>query len=100
MFPHSFAPFFHLHENMGPSNASAEGKTPAPASVPDPAGDKPAICLDVEKAARLMHAADSTNNDATRQKCRLDIINTVPSESIDWETVDWVELCRFQTTRV
>lgn len=63
------------------------------------AGSKTQTNLDVEIAVDLMLSAHKIDDDTMRQKYRLDIIKALPAEAIDWNTVDWVQACPFQTTR-
>jgi hypothetical protein len=46
-----------------------------------------------------MLSAQNVDDDTMRQKYRLHIIKTLPADAIDWETVDWVQVWPFQTTR-
>lgn len=84
MFPHSFVPILGFHWKN-------------PASVP-PVDAKPRG-LDVEVAADLLMTAHKASGSEMRQKYRIDVINGVPEDAIDWETVDWVQAVPFKTRR-
>lgn len=43
--------------------------------------------------------ASDVKDESLRQKFRLDIIKALPSASIDWSTVNWVQMWPFQTCR-
>ena len=99
MFPHSFVPFFHVHEKEGATKTSAKEETTTLHIKRDAAGGKKPLRLDVETAVDLMLSAQNVDDDTMRQKYRLHIIKTLPADAIDWETVDWVQVWPFQTTR-
>lgn len=99
MFPHAFFPFFPLHQGVGTPKASDDAKTPEALLERDGATSARPIRIDVEKAVAVMLATSEVENYSMRQKCRLDIIKTVPPKSIDWDTVDWVQMWPFQTVR-
>lgn len=99
MFPHAFFPRLPLHMGVVTSKASHRRRAAeAPLKQDCISGAKP-VNIDVEKAVAVMIAASEDKNDGLRQKFRLDVIKTVPSQSIDWDTVDWVQMWPFQTTR-
>ena len=100
MFPHTFVPFFHVHEKEGATKTSAKEETIAFDIMRDRTGTKKPLSLDVETAVDLMLSAhDIDADDTMRQKYRLHIMKAVPADAIDWETVDWVQAWPFQTTR-
>ena len=101
MFPHSFVPFFHVHEKEVRSKTSAREETTALDVMLDRADRKKPTSLNVETAVDLMLSAHNIDDDdRMRQSYRLHIIKTLPEDAIDWETVDWVKLWPFQTTRL
>lgn len=57
------------------------------------------VKVDVEKAASIMLDVSDVKHESLRQKFRLDIIKTLPPASIDWNTVNWVQIWPFQTCR-
>ena len=100
MFPHSFVPFFHVHEKEGATKKSAKEETISFDSKRDRTGTKKPSILDVETAVELMLSAhDIDADDKMRQKYRLHIITALPADAIDWNTVDWVQVWPFQTAR-
>ena len=100
MFPHTFVPFFHVHEKEGATKTTAKEEAIALDIMRDRSGTKKPLSLDVETAVDLMLSAhDIDADDKMRQKYRLHIIKAVPANAIDWETVDWVQAWPFQTTR-
>lgn len=100
MFPHSFVPFFHVHEKEGATKTSAEEVITARDIMRDRTGTKKPTSLDVETAVDLMLSAhDIDADDTMRQKYRLHIIKALPADAIDWNTVDWVQVWPFLTTR-
>ena len=100
MYPHSFVPFFHVHEKEGATKTSAEEETTALDVKRDRASGKKPLSLDVEAAVDLMLSAHNVDDDTMRQTYRLHIIKVVPADAIDWETVDWVQIWPFQTNRL
>ncbi len=99
MFPHSFAPLLHVHLDTGAPKASGAGNTAEPQSQPGcDLGEKP-IKIDLEKAVAIILGAREDVSDRQRQKVRLDVMKTLPSESIDWDTVDWVAAYPFRSAR-
>ena len=99
MFPHSFVPFFQIHEKEAAPKTTAREETIALDIKRDEAGSKNQTRLDVETAVELMLSAHNVDDDTMRQKYRLHIIKALPADAIDWETVDWVQVWPFQTTR-
>lgn len=100
MFPHTFVPFFHVHEKEGATKTSAKEEAIALDIMRDRTGTKKPLSLDVETAIDLMLSAYDIDADSNmRQQYRLHIIKAVPADAIDWNTVDWVEAWPFQTTR-
>ena len=106
MFPHTFVPFFHVHEKEGATKTTAKEEAIALDIMRDRTGTKKPLSLDVETAVDLMLSAhdidadaDADADDKMRQKYRLHIIKALPADAIDWETVDWVQAWPFQTTR-
>ena len=55
--------------------------------------------IDVENAVELMFTASDQRGAGLRQQFRQKIIATLPSEAIDWDTVDWARLCPFKSSR-
>jgi hypothetical protein len=101
MFPHAFFPFLPVHLGVVTSKSkAARGRRTeeAPLKQDSISGTRP-VNIDVEKAVAAMMATSEIKSDDLRQKFRLDVIKTVPSKSIDWDTVDWVQMWPFQTTR-
>lgn len=99
MFPHALFPFFPLHQDHVAPLTSAKGASAvAPAKQARATGTRP-VKIDVEKAVAVMLATKDIKNDTARQKCRFEIIRAVPPQSIDWDTVDWVQMWPFQTVR-
>lgn len=100
MFPHTFVPFFHVHEKEGATKTFAEEETTALVVNRDSTGTKKPTSLDVEIAVDLMLSAhDIDADDTMRQKYRLHIIKALSADAIDWNTVNWVQVWPFQTTR-
>ena len=100
MFPHTFVPFFHVHEKEGATKTSAKEEAIALDIMRDRSGTKKPLSLDVETAVDLMLSAHDIDADSNmRQQYRLHIIKAVPADAIDWNTVDWVQAWPFQTTR-
>ena len=63
------------------------------------AGNAP-INLDVERLVAVMLSADDTKKDLHyEQQCRREVMRKVPSESIDWDSVNWVRFWPFETRR-
>ena len=93
MFPHAFAP---LPQMQAPVR---ERQTEASRAHDKAAGNAP-INLDVERLVAVMLSASDTKKDLhDEQQCRRDLIKKLPSESIDWDTVNWVRLWPFETRR-
>lgn len=99
MFPHSFVPFFHVSENAWRAKRIAQDETPPHDINRARTTCKKPVSLDVEKAVYLMISTHTVDNEAARQKCRLEIIKALPSESIDWDSVNWVQICPFKSKR-
>ena len=99
MFPHAFFPFYSLRKDEGIAQTSVGGKTTEPMLTPGRVIGARPIKIDVEKAVTIMLATSEVKNDSVRQKLRLDVIKAVPSQSIDWNTVDWVQIWPFKTVR-
>jgi hypothetical protein len=99
MFPHAFVPVFRVDEKEAASKTSAREETIALDIKGDRGSSKKPMLLDVETAVELMLSADNINDDTMRQKHRLHILKALPADAIDWETVDWVRVWPFQTTR-
>lgn len=100
MFPQSFVPFFHVHEKEAATKTSAKEEITARDITRDRTGTKKPASLDVETAVDLMLSAhDIDADDMMRQKYRLHIIKALPADAIDWNTVDWVQVWPFLTTR-
>lgn len=97
--PMLFFPFFPLHQDAGTPEVSDDAKTPDALLERGGATSARPIRIDVEKAVAVMLATSEAENDSMRQKCRLDIIKTVPLKSIVWDTVDWVQIWPFQPVR-
>ena len=99
MFPHSFVPRLHVNEKAVNAACSApEGTATFGVNRARVMHKKP-ISLDVEKAVQIRIPAQDVHNEAMRQIFRLEIIKAMPAESIDWETVDWVRICPFKSSR-
>lgn len=88
-----------MHEKKGAYKKSVGEGTVARDIERNQAGSKKQTSLDVEIAVELMLSAHNIDGDTMRQKYRLDIIKALPAEAIDWNTVDWVQACPFQTMR-
>lgn len=99
MFPHAFVPFFPVLLEADSSKRPVRGKPPEALHKQNQAISHKPLRIDVEKAVDVMLAAGKVRNDGSRQQCRLDLIKALPVASIDWETVDWVQACPFQTAR-
>jgi len=99
MFPHAFFPFLPVHLGVVTSKAAHGRRSKEAPLKQDCISGAKSVNIDVEKAVAVMIATSEDKNDGLRQKFRLDVIKTVPSQSIDWDTVDWVQMWPFQTTR-
>lgn len=99
MFPHTFSFFERVHAEDDVAKMALGRETINPVPRHDKARGMRPIKLDVECAVDVMLAARSSNTERTREQCRLEIIKTLPQESIDWDTVNWVLLWPFRTTR-
>ena len=99
MFPHAFFPFFYRHQDEGMLLPSVAKETTEAVLTPDHAVGPRPVKIDVEKAVAVMLATSDVKNDSVRQMFRLDVIKAVPSQSIDWNTVDWVQIWPFKTVR-
>ncbi len=95
MFPHSFSIFHRVHE----IDASVGRQTSKLVGTPDGPRALNSIKIDVERAIKILLDPRAVKDDHRRQECRLQLINNVPSYSIDWDTVNWVDMCPFQTAR-
>ncbi len=100
MFPHAFFPFFPVHLDVATSKITDGNKTTEPPVTRARAISTRPVKIDVEKAVTVMLATSEVRNDSARQKCRLDVIKAVPAHSIDWDTVNWVQMRPFQTIRL
>ncbi len=100
MFPHPFVPFLRARGKEDTPKTSARVETSEASS--SQAGFKSArsVALDVEKAVTIMVAAKDGDSAEVRQQCRFELINTLPSESIDWGTINWVQFVPFKTNRL
>ena len=100
MFPHAFFPSFPVYHDAITATVSDGGRTTGPpARLARAIGTRP-IKIDVEKAVAVMLATNDVSDDSARQKFRFQIMNAVPAQSIDWDTVNWVETQPFQTQRL
>lgn len=95
MFPHIPGPFQYARKEWGALESLGKkhklGRTEA-------ASDKP-IKIDLEKAISVIMSAREVDSDRLRQEIRANVLKSLPSNSIDWNTVDWVQACPFQTVR-
>ena len=100
MFPHAFFPSFPVFHDVITATVSDGGKTTEPPfEQVRTIGTRP-IKIDVEKAVAVMLAMNDVSDGSARQKFRFQIMNAVPAQSIDWDTVDWVQMWPFQTQRL
>jgi hypothetical protein len=99
MFPHAFFPFLPVHLGVNSSKTSVGRRAEDAPLKQDCMTGTRSVNIDVEKAVAVMIAASEVKDDSLRQKFRLDVIKTVPSQSIDWDTVNWVQMWPFQTAR-
>lgn len=100
MFTRAFAPFFHPRGEEAAFTTSVGGKTAVAMHAQDRAATSRPVRIDVEQAVAVMLAASDVKDESLRRKFRLDVLKTLPSKSIDWETVDWVQVWPFQTARL
>ena len=99
MFPHAFFPLFPVHLDVAnPKSSGGRGTTDSPIKQARAISTRP-IQIDVEKAVSVMLATREVRNDSVSQEIRLDVIRALPTESIDWDTVNWVQTWPFQTIR-
>lgn len=90
MFPHTFAPVWAVREPV--QNQKTQTIRPQHCS----SGDVP-VNLDIERLVSVMLSASTCPKDA--QQCRRELIEKLPAETIDWNTVNWVALWPFATRR-
>ena len=100
MFPHPFVPFFHAHDVWDALIHPADETTKKPVATPSPASDKSSVKIDLEYAVSVILSARGCDRTRSRQDVRRDVMKTLPPDSIDWETVDWVQVWPFQTGRI
>lgn len=100
MFTRAFAPFLHPRGEEAALTTLVGGKTADALHEQDSAATARPVRIDVERAVDVMLAAGDVRDESLRQKFRLDVIKALPSKSIDWETVDWVQVWPFQTARM
>ena len=55
--------------------------------------------IDVESAVELMLTASAERSEGLRQQFRRKVLETLPPGSIDWDSVDWVQLDPFKSSR-
>lgn len=100
MFPHSFA-FFHSADAEDHHTKLALGRGTTEAGLQhDIAQAVRPIKIDIERAVDVMLGVKSSRAEKTREQCRLEIIRSLPAESIDWDTVNWVLLWPFRSARL
>ncbi|HEV8036296.1 hypothetical protein [Yoonia sp.] len=90
MFPHTFAPVPAVQEPV------QDKKTQTIRPQHCVSGDVP-VNLDIERLVSVMLSASACPKDA--QQCRRELIEKLPAETIDWDTVNWVALWPFATRR-
>ncbi|WP_076658159.1 hypothetical protein [Yoonia rosea] len=90
MFPHTFAPVPPVQEPV------QQKQTKAIRPQHCAKGDVP-VNLDIERLVAVMRSASACPKDA--QQCRRELIQKLPPETIDWNTVNWVALWPFTTRR-
>jgi hypothetical protein len=100
MFSHPFAPFFHVQDKDGAPKPTPTKKTTAAGPARGRAISVRPVTLDVEKAVAIMLVANDVESDEMRQHFRLHLIKNLPSASIDWGTIDWVQGLPFKTIRL
>lgn len=100
IFPHGFVPFLRVNVEKGFLTAVSHEQTPQGAFEKERAAGTDLIKIDVENAVSVILARHEIKNESLRQKARIEVIKRLPSESIDWDTVNWVQLCPFQTARM
>ena len=99
MFPHTFAPFFHLHGSDVALKDNALGTVAEASPRQDRAIRKKPVIVDVEKAVAVMLFTSSVKNKTIRDQFRVAVINALPADQIDWDSINWVQLCPFRSVR-
>jgi len=96
MTSHPFIPFLGMFEQGGRSKSLAGTSRNAEKSQnQDCKTDTKKIQFDVEKMVDIIMSTDSAKVGKTRAQVRADVIAAIYPES-----VDWVSLCPFRTTRL
>ena len=99
MFPHPFVHSPNLNQKIGAFRASSDGGKTNVKSKRDCMNGAKSIKIDLEDAVAVMLSAGKAGKDRLPQQIRLDIMKALPSDAIDWETVDWAQVWPFQTVR-
>ena len=99
MFPHPFVPFSHVHQVWDALRHSGDEITTKPIAVRSCAADQKSVKIDLEYAVSVILTSRGGDSERSRQEVRLDVLKTLPSDAIDWDTVDWVQTWPFQTGR-
>ena len=99
MFPHTFVPFFHPHGSDVAHKDNASEKTDEASPQQDRAFRKKPVIVDVEMAVAVMLTTSPVKNETMRDQFRIAVINALPADQIDWESINWVQMCPFRTVR-
>jgi len=99
MFPHTFAPFFHPHGSDVALKDNALGTVGDASPRQDRAIRKKPVIVDVEKAVAVMLFTSSVKNETIRDQFRVAVMNALPADQIDWDSINWVQLCPFRSVR-
>ena len=81
------------------SLGSASEKTAEANPQQDRAFRKKPVIVDVEMAVAVMLTTSPVKNETMRDQFRIAVINALPADQIDWESINWVQLCPFRTVR-
>jgi len=93
IFPQAFAPFPTIHAPVRKKRTGARASH-------NHAVDYAPFNLDVERLVAVMMSADDAKKDLQyEQQCRREVMQKLPTESIDWDSVNWVRVWPFETRR-